>query len=211
MKRFIISILPFVSPAVRPFSAYTPKSKGVKLLTTRKISLLLIVTFFFTVKTFSQTSGDGMKKIDGCFSAVKMDIKTNSISVSKTFCVGDKITVKLKDDKIHGKISKLSKDYIVMADNSEIDVSNIKWIKKSKLTASRTIVSVLMAAAGVALIATSQEGENSYGETGALVLTGAALVPVGIVIFVSRTKFRIERGDKLIFVDQPNQVNHVKL
>ena len=160
MKRFIISILPFVSLAVRTFSADTPKSKGLKLLTTKKISLLLIVTFFFTVKTFSQTSGDGMKKIDGCFSAVKMDIKTNSISISKTFCVGDKITVKLKDDKIHGKISKLSKNYIVIAENDEIDVSKIKWIKKSKLTASRAIVSVLVTAAGVALIASAQEADS---------------------------------------------------
>ena len=78
MKRFIISILPFVSLAVRTFSADTPKSKGVKLLTTKKISLVLVVTFFITAKIFSQTSGDGMKKIDGCFSAVKMDLKTNS-------------------------------------------------------------------------------------------------------------------------------------
>src|SRR5688572_17150884 len=178
MKRFIISILPFVSPAVRPFSAYTPKSKGVKLLTTRKISLLLIVTFFFTVKTFSQTSGDGMKKIDGCFSAVKMDIKTNSISVSKTFCVGDKITVKLKGDKIHGKISKLSKNYIVIADKDEIDVSKIKWIKKSKLTASRAIVGVLVTAAGLALFPASQEAD-SFDETGILLLAGTALVPIG--------------------------------
>ena len=157
MKRFIIPILPFVSLTVRTLSADTTKSKAVKLLTTKKISLLLIITFFFTVKTFSQTSGDGMKKIDGCFSAVKIDVKTNSISISKTFCVGDKITVKLMGEKIHGKISKLSKDYIVMADKYEIDVSKIKWIKKSKLTASRAIVSVLVAAAGVALIATSQE------------------------------------------------------
>ncbi len=206
MNRFIVPILPFASPTIRTLSADTIKSTAVKLLITKKISLLLIITIFFTVETFSQTPGDGMKKIDGCFSAVKTDVKTNSISISKTFCVGDKITVKLQGDKIHGKISKLSKDYIVMADNSEIDVSKIKWIKKSKLTASRAIVSVLVAAAGVALIATSQEGENSYGETGALVLTGAALVPVGIVIFVSRTKFRIERGDQLIFVDPPNQV-----
>ena len=211
MNGFIISILSFAFLTIRSFCADKLKSTAVSLLITKKISLILIITIFFAVETFSQTSGEGMKKIDGCFSAVKIDVKTSSISISKTFCVGDKITVKLKDDKIHGKISKLSKDYIVMADNSEIDVSKIKWIKKSKLTASRAIVSVLMAAAGVALIATSQEGENSYGETGALVLTGAALVPVSIVIFVSRTKFRIERGDKLIFVDPPNQVNQVKL
>ena len=140
---FIISILPFVSLAVRTFSADTPKSKGVKLLTTKKISLLLIFTFFFTVNTFSQPSGAGMKKIDGCFSAVKMDLKTNTISISNTFCVGDKITVKLEGDKIHGKISKLSKNYIVIADKDEVDVSKIKWIKKSKLTASRAIVGVL--------------------------------------------------------------------
>ena len=205
MKWFIISILPFVSLAVRTFSADTPKSKGVKLVTTTKISLLLVVTFFFSIKTFPQTSGDGMKKIDGCFSAVQMDLKTNSISISKTFCVGDKITVKLKGDKIHGKISKLSKNYIVIADKDEIDVSKIKWIKKSKLTASRAVVGALVTVVGVALIPASQ-GASSFDETGALLLTGAALVPIGVAIFVSRTKFRIARGDKLIFVDQPDQV-----
>ena len=92
----------------------------------------------------------------------------------------------------------------------EVDVSKIKWIKKSKLTASRAIVSVLVTVAGVALIPASQEA-SSFDETGALLLAGAALVPIGVVIFVSRTKFRIARGDKLIFVDQPNQVNQVKL
>ena len=205
MKRFIISILSFVSLAVRTFSADTPKSKGVKLLTAKKISLLVIITFFFTVKTFSQPAGDGMKKIDGCFSAVKMDLKTNSISISKTFCVGDKITVKLKGDKIHGKISALSKNYIVIADKDEIDVSKIKWIKKSKLTASRAVVGALVTAAGLALFPASQDAD-SFDETGILLLAGTALVPIGVVIFVSRTKFRLERGDKLIFVDQPNQV-----
>ena len=145
-----------------------------------------------------------MKKIDGCFSAVKMDLKTNTISISKTFCVGDKITVKLEGDKIHGKISKLSKNYIVIADKDEVDVSKIKWIKKSKLTASRAIVSVLVTVAGVALIPASQEA-SSLDETGALLLAGAALVPIGVVIFVSRTKFRIARGDKLIFVDQQQE------
>ena len=199
MKRSIISILPFVSLVVGSFSADTPKSKGVKLLITKKISLLLIITFFFTVRTFSQASGAGMKKIDGCFSAVKMDLKTNTISISKTFCVGDKITVKIEGDKIHGKISKLSKNYIVIADEDEIDVSKIKWIKKSKLTASRAIVSVLVTATGVALFATSQDAA-SLDDTAALVLVGTALVPIGVVIFVSRTKFQIERGDKLIFL-----------
>jgi len=205
MKRLSTSILPFVSLVVRTFSANTPKSKGVILLTSKKISLVLILTFVFAVKTFSQISGDGMKKIDGCFSAVKMDLKSSTISISKTFCVGDKITVKLEGDKIHGKISKVAKTHIVIGDKDEIDVGRIKWIKKSKLTASRAIVSVLVTAAGVALFPVSQEAD-SFDETGALLLTGAALVPIGIVIFVSRTKFRIERGDKLIFVDQVNQV-----
>ena len=210
MNWFITSILPFVPIAVRIFSADTPKSKAVGLSTAKKISVVLIFTFFFTVKTFSQPSGDGMKKIDGCFSAVKMDLKTNTVYLSKTFCVGDKITVKLDGDKIHGKISKLSKNYIIVADKNEIDVSKIKWIKKSKLTASRAIVSVLVTAAGVALIPASQEAA-SLDETGAILLAGAALVPIGVVIFVSRPKFRIARGDKLIFVDQPNQVNQAKL
>jgi hypothetical protein len=78
--------------------------------------------------------------------------------------------------------------------------------QKSKLTASRAIVSVLVTAAGLALFPASQEAD-SFEDTGILMVAGAALVPIGIVIFVSRTKFRIERGDKLIFIDQPNQVN----
>ena len=210
MKSFIISILPFVSMAIRTSSADTLKWKSVKLLTAKKISLLFIVTLFFTVKIFSQTPDDGMKKIEGCFSAVKMDLKTNTIAISKTFCVGDKITVKLKGDKIHGKISKLSKNYIVIADKDEIDVSKIKWIKKSKLTASRAIASVLVTAAGVALFASAPEA-GSFEQSEAIGLTGMAIVPIGIVIFVSRTKFRVERGDKLIFVDQTNQISQIQL
>ena len=209
MKSFIISILPFVSMAIRTSSADTPKS-GVKLLTTKKISLLFIFIFFFTVKTFSQTPDDGMKKIEGCFSAVKMDLKTNTIAISKTFCVGDKITVKLEGDKIHGKISKLSKNYIVVADKDEIDVSKIKWIKNSKLTASRAIASVLVTAAGVALVASAPEA-GTFEHSEAIGLTGMAIVPIGIVIFVSRTKFRVERGDKLIFIDQPSQISQIQL
>lgn len=204
MKSFIISILSFFSLFVRTFSADMPTSTDVKLLTTKKISLFLIVTFFFAIKTFSQTSGDGLLKTDSCFLAVKMDPKTKGISMSKTLCVGDKITVKLSGEKIHGKISKLSRNYIVVADN-EIDVSKIKWIKKSKLTASRAIVGVLVTAAGLTLIPASQ-GADSFDETGEMLLVGAALVPIGIVIFVSRPKFRIEKGDKLIF-----EANHGKL
>src|SRR5688572_10856687 len=198
MKRFITSILPFVSLPLRTFSADTSHARGVKLFTTNKISFFLLVTFFFTVKAFSQTPGDGSLKIDGCFLAVKIDLKTQRTSISKSICVGDKITVKLKDNKIHGRISNLSKDFIVVADNYEIDVSKIKWIKKSKLTASRAIVSVLVTAGGLALLPASQEAA-SFEDTGIMLVAGAALVPIGIVIFVSRTKFQLERGDKLIF------------
>lgn len=200
MKRFIIPIRPDVLLAVRTSSDERSKSTRIRLLTSKIISMLFIVIFLFSVKTFSQTSDDGLSKINSCFLAVKMDLKTNSISSTKKFCVGDKITVKLNGNKIRGKISTVSKNHIVIADKYEVDASKIKWIKKSKLTASRAIAGVLVTAAGLALLPASQEA-SSFDETGFLFVTGAALVPIGIVILLSRTRFRIERGDKLVFED----------
>jgi hypothetical protein len=204
MNGLILSILPSLSPLGSTFSRDRSKAVHAKLLITKTTSLLFIITFYLTGNAFSQAPIDNLSKIDSCFLAVKMDLKTNSPATSKGFCVGDKITVKLKGDKIHGKITKLSKNHIVVADKHEIDVSEIKWIKKSKLTASRAIAGTLVTLAGVALIPASQEAAT-FDETGFLLLAGTALVPTGIIILVSRTKFRIERGDKLIFQDESGQ------
>lgn len=174
---------------------------GVKHLILLNIKILLmfhLVTLVFMVKAFSQNLDNGLLENNNCFLA----LKANNEAISQTLCIGDKISVKLRDnDIIRGKISMLSHNYIIIADEYEIDVNKIKWIKKAKLTAGHAIVGGLMTAAGLALFIYVSEGNVDLD---AIPLQGGLaiiLFTTGIVILTSPRKYHIERGDKLIYKD----------
>lgn len=166
----------------------------------KKILLFHFVTFIFLVKGLSQNSNDGVVKTDTCFFAEKVALKANVAPVSRTFCVGDKITVKLKDNHIiRGKISTLSKNDITTATGYEIDVTKIKWIKKSKLRTGPAIVGGLLAAGGIALFINVAKGDVDFDQILPQGGLSVLLFTTGIIVLTKHPKFKIEKGDKLIF------------
>jgi len=168
----------------------------------KKVLIIHLVTFIFIGKTLSQDVQDGPIVNDNCFIAMKVASKANTAPISRTFCVDDKITVKLRDNKIiRSKINRLSQNLIITADDFEIDVSKIKWIKKSKLGTGQAIVSGLVTAGGLAVLIHVSQGNVEFDEIPIQGGLGIMLVAAGIGLSTSRTKFQMERGDKLIFKD----------
>lgn len=164
-----------------------------------KILLMFhLVTLVFMPKALSQNPDDGHLENKNCFVAMK----ANNEAISQTLCIGDKISVKLMDnDIIRGKINTVSLNSIIITNGYEIDVNNIKWIKKSKLTAGHAIVGGLMTAAGIALFIHVSEGNVALNEIPLQGGLAIVLFTSGIVILTSPRKYHIERGDKLIYKD----------
>ena len=172
--------------------------KHVILLYINILLIFHLVTFVFMTKALSQNTGDGHLENNNCFVAMK----ANNKAISQTLCIGDKICVKQMDnDIIRGKINMVSPNCIIITDGYKIDVNNIKWIKKSKLTAGHAILGGLMTAAGLALFIHVSEGNVALDEIPIQGGLAIVLFTSGIVILTSPQKYHIERGDKLIYKD----------
>ena len=170
----------------------------------KKLLLFCIVYFAFINTALSQNIDTVLQKKEGYFLAVR-PVESDGSQASRIFSVGDKIAVKLRDNKIiKGKISKLSQSFITIDNRDEIDVNNIKWIKKTKLTAGRSIAAGLVAIAGVAVLAAGTSSSMGLSKTTLYGTLGVGLISTGIVILISRPKFRIQGDDKLIFKEPIN-------
>lgn len=169
----------------------------------KKILLLQLVTFILMAKTFSQNVEDRPLQKGNCFLAAKAEVRANVSPTSRTMCVGDKIAIKLKDNEIiRSKISKLSQGHITTTNGHEIDVAQIKWIKRTKLTTGSAIVGGVLIAGGIALFVPVAEGEVNFDQ---IVPRGGFALLVftsGILILTKHPKFKPGKGDKLIFNDQ---------
>jgi len=169
----------------------------------KKIFLLQLVTFILIAKTFSQNVEDRPLQKGNCFLAEKAEIRPNVSPTSRTMCVGDKIAIKLKDSEIiRSKISKLSQDHITTTDGHEIDVAQIKWIKRTKLTTGSAIVGGVLIAGGIALFIPVAEGEVNFDQIAPQGGLALLLFTSGILVLTKHPKFKPGKGDKLIFNDQ---------
>jgi len=160
--------------------------------------LCFAVAFLFFIHVFPQDVDEGLLKTDSCFLGVKVVPKTN-VAITKTFCIGDKITVKLSNNKIiRDKISGLHENSIGTEGGAKINVSEIKWIKKSRLNPVNVVIGGIVISGGLAIIIHLSQGNVDFDDIPLQAGIGVALVGSGIAIMTSRTKFHIEKGDKLI-------------
>jgi multidrug transporter EmrE-like cation transporter len=166
----------------------------------KKVFVLLLVILVFMLKAFSQNM-DTLQQGPTCFKIVHASPNASAKNVSESYCMGDKVKVKLKDNQIFkGPISSISRDSVITVDGTEIDIQAIQWIMKSKLSTEKAILGSLLTAAGVVTVATFQPDIFS-DEIPLQPILGLGLVAIGVVVLTDHSKFKVERGDKMIFKD----------
>ncbi|HEU5290512.1 MAG TPA: hypothetical protein VFU05_07725 [Cyclobacteriaceae bacterium] len=157
----------------------------------------LIVGVFILLLTvmspfFSQAQGNLSNK-GGYFTVVKKNNGT-----SQTLSVGDKIKVKLKDRQmILGKIIEVNQGFLIVDSNGKIEITQIKWIKKSAPDPGNLGLGVGLTTVGAALLISMWAG----AEIDQLELIGATGITLSIcgIAVLTPPKYNLDNGDKMIF------------
>jgi len=156
-----------------------------------------ILIFILAFQSLSLLSQDNSSTNDGHFIAVKAGYENKKQTLAK----GDKIVIKLMNNKkVLGEIEEIRQDYFVMNSGDKVMVSDIQWIKKSKISSARTAVGLTVLAAGVitVLVITPTVDFDVINQVG---FFGIGLTVTGIAILSTRTKYKLQRGDRLIYKD----------
>jgi len=123
--------------------------------------------------------------------------KANNASLSQSFCIGDRITVRINDNEvIRDKITRLSQDGITMRGGREIDITDIVWIRRAMPRTEAAVVGGLLVAGGIVLFIPVLAGDvdlDAIAPQGGL---SVALITAGILAARPR-KFKMEKGDAL--------------
>src|SRR5688572_24271764 len=111
-----------------------------------KNGVILIILLAFT--SLSLLAQDKNQDLGPSFILIKKNKDSKQILL-----IGDKITVLLKDRKIvRDKILEINHDHILTDSKRKIELTDIKWIKKTKPGTGRVVGGTILTVAGSALL-----------------------------------------------------------
>jgi hypothetical protein len=159
--------------------------------------ILICLLAFTSISLLSQNTNDTLPTSNGYFIAVKGKYKTKSEILAK----GDKVAVMLSDNRfVRGKIMETTPDYLTIDSGERIEINNIKWIRNVKPSTQNLVVGIVLASAGIVLLVPVLAGTVDLDAIVPQGGGGIGLIIAGIAI-MSPTKYKLHKGDKLIYKD----------
>jgi hypothetical protein len=166
----------------------------------KKIALFYLILLALTTRALSQNTDGELQKSPTCFFVSHLIMESNKTQISKTFCIGDKIKVTLKDNhSIKGTLDHISRDNRIIVDGIEIDVSTIQSFERAGLNSGAAIVGGLLVAGGAALIISAHTTNLDLESGPGKLVIGIFSVVGGLVTLTSHAKFKTEKDDKWIY------------